>query len=230
MFDWQPQLPFDVVLLHLQGDELDESQAETWLSEAERLRYRELLETSVAKRARQWLLGRRAAKLACRHWFERQQQTPPEWTAITIANDEWGAPRLEISGYQVPPSLSISHCDDESLAAVAAHGQHLGVDIERCGARRASALGLARRFCDEAEFQHWFDGLDEPGAQTRMLRLWVLKEAAAKATGRGFQGRPQTFTVEALRDDSAWVRHQGVRYEARLWADDERLMSLAWEG
>ncbi len=199
----------------------DEVEAgEGWLSAAERERLAELREGSVEKRVRQWRLGRYAAKSACRRFMDA------EWRAITIANDEHGAPHL--SGIETPPFLSISHSGDESLVAVAE--RRLGVDIELRRPWHASPMGLARRVCDEAEFRRWFDGLDDDEAGRRLIRLWVLKEAAAKATGLGFQGRPQAFVVESMDDERAMLTHQGRRFDARLRDEGERVMAVAWEG
>jgi len=90
----------------------------------------------------------------------------------------FGKPRIE------PPSndirFSLSHTD--GLVAVAlAHGRDVGVDVEASG-----------RDADEATFRSLvlapdevsdLDGfVDRPG---RLLRLWVAKEAIAKAIGHG---------------------------------------------
>lgn len=109
---------------------------------------------------------------------------------ITIGRRPSGRPRLD------PPycelGVSLSRRDPLLLAGFAAQAA-VGVDLELDdGARSLDAAGLARDHfsCDEAAILS-----DLPSTGTRrdlFLRLWVAKEAALKATGRGvFDGLQQ---------------------------------------
>lgn len=83
--------------------------------------------------------------------------------------------------------LSLSH--SYGLAACATGGVvAIGVDLEPL-TRRSNWQGIARRWFTENE-QRW---LTQQGEAKDFLRLWTLKEAWLKATGRGIAGNLKTL-------------------------------------
>jgi 4'-phosphopantetheinyl transferase len=67
-----------------------------------------------------------------------------------------------------------------ALVAVCRGGEPVGVDLERRRALREPER-LAARICSRRELASVDGGRDHAG----LLRLWVRKEAVAKATGQG---------------------------------------------
>jgi phosphopantetheinyl transferase len=90
------------------------------------------------------------------------------------------------------PQVSLSHKGQICLAAVAAPGQPVGVDLEE-----VSRLKQPELIVDSlaAEERHWVAGLHGVALAERVLRLWCAKEAAAKCLGTGLQGQPEAFRV-----------------------------------
>jgi 4'-phosphopantetheinyl transferase len=76
------------------------------------------------------------------------------------------------------------------VAGLAAEGRALGFDVEPLD--RSINLGIADRyFCPEEV--GWLESLPEPTRPAGFMRLWTLKEAFIKATGRGLGQDLATF-------------------------------------
>jgi 4'-phosphopantetheinyl transferase len=84
--------------------------------------------------------------------------------------------------------LSLSH--SHGLCAVATDTRPLGIDIEP-SQRRPDWVAVARRWFSPIE-QEWLFRADDPFS---FLKVWTLKEAWLKATGRGIAGNLQTLEV-----------------------------------
>lgn len=85
--------------------------------------------------------------------------------------------------------LSLSH--SHGLSACATSPEHrIGLDIEPC-TRHPHWQRVARRWFSPGE-QAWLLAEDNPET---FLRVWTLKEAWLKATGRGIAGNLQTLEV-----------------------------------
>ena len=72
--------------------------------------------------------------------------------------------------------FNISHSSNYVVCAIG--DKPVGIDIE--GGRKGRQ-NLARRFFDRAES----DWIEEAESDERFFRIWTLKEAYGKATGRG---------------------------------------------
>lgn len=101
------------------------------------------------------------------------QSLPP------IRRGPWGKPYLEDSGLH----FSISHTKAHVFCALS--HRPVGIDAEEMDRRVKPEL--AQKILSAAELARWERATDPRRA---LLRLWVLKEAAAKLTGRGLQGYP----------------------------------------
>ena len=96
----------------------------------------------------------------------------------TVTRDHNGKPRVaSIDGRDL--HFNVSHSGEWALIAVS-DDSPVGVDIERPRVFRNPA-GVARRLCSARELEHVRGGEDQAG----LLRLWVRKEAVAKADGSG---------------------------------------------
>ena len=79
--------------------------------------------------------------------------------------------------------FSISHTKKHVFCVLSSHP--VGIDAEEKD--RKVNLRLAEKILSLAEYARYERAPDKPEA---LLRLWVLKEAAAKLTGEGLQGFP----------------------------------------
>ena len=82
-----------------------------------------------------------------------------------------------------PLHFSISHTKNHVFCALS--DRPVGLDAEEKD--RAVNLRLAEKILSESEKRR-FDSADDK--QAALLRLWVLKEAAAKLSGEGLRGYP----------------------------------------
>ncbi len=82
-----------------------------------------------------------------------------------------------------PWHFSISHSKGHVFCALSR--RQIGIDAEERD--RVINPALAEKILSPNEYQRYARAEDKPLA---LLRLWVLKEAAAKATGEGLRGYP----------------------------------------
>ena len=152
------------------------------------------------RRRREWLFGRAALKEAVRHWVHEQTGEMLYDTEIIVRHDEHGAPWVDgewCQGLIAAPQVSLSHQGETCLAAVAAPGQPVGVDLEDAARLRQPEL-VVDSFAPAERV--WVEGLVGAARAERVLRLWCAKEAAAKCLGTGLQGQPEAFRVIAADD------------------------------
>lgn len=174
------------------------AEGDAWLAPTER---RVQSELGLPRRRAQWRLGRWTAKLALtrRLGIGRDDLARLE---VRAASD--GAPEARLDGAALPLVLSISHCGDQGLAALAAQGVAVGVDLERVEARSGA---FVREFFTLAE-QHWLaEGLAERQAESATL-IWSAKESALKALRTGL--RRDTRSVEVTFPPSTCAPQRAV--------------------
>ncbi|WP_028009526.1 type I polyketide synthase [Solimonas flava] len=168
-------------------------------------------------RREEWLMGRVAAKDAARQWLAA---LPLALAAadVHVASDAAGAPQLRIGAHPGPtPAVSISHSRRWGVAAVAPPGARLGIDYQRLDGIDLEAV--ARGALNAAE--QTLIAAQTGAARARAIAaLWSAKEAAAKASGLGLQGRPQDWHVIRYAGDAtiagADVEHGGQRYAVMI--------------
>ncbi len=216
-------MPFALAVEHVTWDEFEAAGLQQWLADAERVRYEELEKNAVDKRCRQWLLGRYAAKIACRRWLEEQGRPVVEWQAIQISNDSSGMPMLSLDCRHDSLAISIAHTGDEAVAVVAAQGNSIGIDLETRVAH-SNLPKLAKRISGEQEYQQWFANATEEEMAEGFLQLWLAKEATAKCTGVGLQWRLPSFAVQKVAPMELTVEHEGKDYTVRLARGSDRVM------
>ena len=137
------------------------------------------LDDAERQRAARFIFDRDRRTYAAAHALLRyaldQEAGPRPWR---FATEAYGKPRLD------PPCddirFSLSHTD--GLVAVALmHGQEVGVDVETAS-RDPDEAALASLALAPEEVTDLDGFADRRG---RLLRLWVAKEALAKAIGEG---------------------------------------------
>ena len=165
-----------------------------YLNESERRAYQSL----YPNQRYSWLAGRITAKDAVRKLLCGPGDDYLFPVEIEIRNDERGAPIVIGQGcHQV--SLSIAHKDRQAVA-IASSKYNVGIDIERIESRDQSFYNAS---FTEAELSM----VPEEDRDTWATRIWCAKEAYAKATGRGLEGRPKAFELE--KDDGVLVHING---------------------
>ena len=100
-------------------------------------------------------------------------------TCPPILTTPWGKPYFP----DCPLHFSISHSKNHVFCVLSDHP--IGIDAEE--KKREINLRLADKILSPPELARYAEAADKRDA---LLRLWVLKEAAAKHTGTGLQGYP----------------------------------------
>lgn len=105
---------------------------------------------------------------------------------IIYAKTSLGKPSLATNTGSEELFFNLSHCGPWVVVGLTLASK-IGVDVEHCGSLKAGGVddlfGLSPAFSPKER-----DALDElPEAERRraVIRMWTLKEAMAKATGRG---------------------------------------------
>ncbi|MBD0747808.1 beta-ketoacyl synthase [Streptomyces sp. CBMA152] len=166
-------------------------------------RERELYEARPPRGRRQWLLGRIAAKDAVRRWLWEHGEGAVFPAEIEIVNEESGRPRaVGVHGRVLPPlELSLAHRDELAVAIVRPDSHPVGIDIEHVTDRTPDTHHVALGHAELALLARLTTTTDDSEALW-FTRFWAAKEAAAKAEGTGFGGRPHAFAVmEATPED-----------------------------
>ena len=123
------------------------------------------------------LSGHEAGRLLLQKlWAKQVGGTLPE-----IAVTDRGKPYFVDS----PWHFSISHTKKRVFCALSE--RNVGIDAEE--ADREISPALARRYLSPVEYARWEAA---PDRRIALLRLWILKEAYAKLTGKGIGNYLQT--------------------------------------
>lgn len=165
------RLPGRAHLHGLTADAEAVSRWKAWLSDAEHRRWASF---GAAKRKREFVAGRAAARTVLAHaWAVR-----PDTVRLHQADD--GALDVEKSGWHV----SLAHSGAHAVAACAPHP--VGIDLEQIQPRDSSL----RRFLFAPERRGLPDALPWD-ANTSLLLCWTLKESVLKARRSGFRCSPK---------------------------------------
>lgn len=144
---------------------------------------------AIVGRKSEWLLGRIAVKSAISLNVRRTCGADVEALSMHIRLADDGKPFVE--GVPRPVSISISHAKGVAVAvAWAAKSGTAGIDIEF--PRKLSDSLIADTFTPSE--------LALVGGSANALKLWCLKESAAKATGEGIRFRLQNIAVISLSE------------------------------
>ena len=111
--------------------------------------------------------------------------------AFTFATGTHGKPEALLEGRPSGLAFNLSHTGGLVGVAVAAvPGLPLGFDLEPIS--RRAPLEVAHRYFTDTEIA-WLDRLPEARRAEGFFRLWTLKEAFIKATGKGLTQGLSTF-------------------------------------
>lgn len=149
-------------------------------------------------RARRHLTRSRlvASRWLLRTMVSRLLDTDP--ATVRLSADGCGRP-VVLTDPPVPLSVSLSHTGDLVVAGLSLTGP-IGVDVEARD-RPLLALGIAEAACDRRERLR-IDRLPHSRRNARLVRLWTLKEAYAKALGVGLS---VDFRTLGFRLGNGWA-------------------------
>jgi phosphopantetheinyl transferase (holo-ACP synthase) len=184
------------------------------------------------------VVGRVAAKQAIRAFLDDAGFGAIEPDRIRITNDERGCPVVAIRGARVATRrlrVTIAHSSVVAVAAAALRPSGggrtgtqdedavpgLGIDVEPVEPRSSRFERLALSAGEQALAP--FPGDDR---DTWLTRLWAAKEAAAKATGRGLEGRPKAFAAAAVDGERLLVADRWVTTELVRFAGVDHIVAL----
>jgi phosphopantetheinyl transferase len=155
---------------------------------------------------RQFLLGRIAVKDAVRRWLWARGHGPVFPAEVAVANDPAGRPLVR-GPFDHDLRVSLAHVDGLGVALVG-DGADVGIDVERVEPRRPSfeALVLTN---DERTVR----APEDFDRDAWLTVLWAAKEAAAKATGQGLNGRPKDFEILERRGNRLRIRNRWIAFE-----------------
>ncbi len=105
---------------------------------------------------------------------------------LSLRATDRGKPFLEQGSSSRPPSFNLSHSRDLALYAFTLAGE-VGVDLESLDRPRLDPDAVAKRFFSPGEYRYLLEAPPERKHEI-FFRLWTLKEACLKATGRGLPG------------------------------------------
>ena len=105
-------------------------------------------------------------------------QAPVDWSFVSSAH---GRPEL---APQLASALrfNLSHCASRVNCVVTA-GLDCGIDVELLA--RTTCTALLRQECLSAAERTWVQAVQPEQQERRLMQLWTLKEAVAKAVGLG---------------------------------------------
>lgn len=156
------------------------------IDEAATAPWRDLLDDSEHQRAARFVFTRNRIEFTAAHALLRAALAamfgaPPEaWHFVAGAH---GKPTAWVGGAPAPLSFNLSHTTGMVGLAVAAEpDREIGFDLENLA--RAIDLKVADRYFTPQEVA-WLASLPEAERPRGFLRLWTLKEAFIKATGKG---------------------------------------------
>jgi 4'-phosphopantetheinyl transferase len=171
-----------------------------WLSETEQ---KTLAGFRFPKRRNDWRLGRWTAKQAV-HAF---QKTPDAaLCAIEIPALDYGAPEVILKGQPAGISISISHCRDRALCAIAPADTAIGCDLEWIEPRE-------KNFAEDYFTPEEISLVKQSPAEKALLvtLIWSAKEAALKAIRKGLSRDTRSVVIspDFPGQEGSWNRWTG---------------------
>lgn len=187
----------------------------------------------IAKRRRDWLLGRATAKALLQAWLAHESAAPPAANLI-IQSETTGVPTPLLADgtgrAPLPVSLSISHCDGHALCALIdlraeATIVTLGADMEKVEPRAWSFVADYFTPREVRQVQHASDA-DRDAVITA---IWSAKEAALKAVQLGLSVDTRAVDIDlggqSPSDD--W-QPLSIRWDARLGLPNAAALTGLW--
>lgn len=188
----------------------------------------------IAKRRRDWLLGRATAKALLQAWLA-QEIVAPSAANLIIQSETTGVPTPWLADAvgaraPLPVSLSISHCDGHALCALidrrgAGTTVTLGADMEKVESRAWSFVADYFTPGEVAQVQQATDA-DRDAVVTA---VWSAKEAVLKAVQLGLSVDTRAVDIDlGGRSPSHDWQPLSVGWDARLAQPPDAALTGLW--
>jgi 4'-phosphopantetheinyl transferase len=155
--------------------------------------------------------ARRAARVFLKQILARCIGRDPD--AIHFTENRYGKPALAGGITDLPIGFNLSHSGHVVVCALTLT-HDIGVDIEDM--QRSINLSIADRFFSNQEAQA-IARADPSLKQSLFYRFWTLKEAYAKATGRGLANGLDQFSFVLDRPDIRVIFHSPGQEDSGHW-------------
>lgn len=149
-----------------------------------------------------WMVSRVAAKDAVRHLLLQQRGHACYPITFEISTDEAGKPYL-IGDATNQVHVSLAHKGKDAVA-IARQDKPVGIDMEIIEERSPGFYPLA--FTDTELLL-----LKDKDQAEWTTRFWVAKEAYGKFIGKGLQGNPKAYAIEAILDHHLWINNIEIK-------------------
>ncbi len=183
------------------------------LPQGELSRYTRIRRAEVRRRAI-------AIRWALRNLLGKYMRVHP--SALRIEAGRHGKPQLPAISNRGELQFNVSHSGYLGLIAVG-RGMSIGVDLERICSLDVD--GLASTALSAME-RPAFESLSLKDQRDHLLRTWVAKEAALKASGLGLSLSPDRLAIEQPAGDGAVLRLCRIDDERLKWTA-RRLVPMA---
>lgn len=201
-----------------------------WLTAAER----QATERRGERGRAAHVAGRVAAKQAIQAHLTSLGFAELDPQRIEIGNDDRGCPVVAVRGARVATRhlrVTIAHGGTVAVAAAAQlppdraagpdRGPGIGIDVEPVEPRSSRFERLTLGAAEQSLARVPGDDRD-----TWLTRLWAAKEAAAKATGRGLEGRPKAFAATEVDGERLLVADRWITTEVVRFAGIDHVVAL----
>lgn len=148
------------------------------------------------------MISRVAAKDAVRNLLNTQKQQACYPITLEIYADDVHKPHVK-GGLTEGIEISIAHKGTDAVG-IARLGRPVGIDIENIEERSPGFFDLV--FNDQE--MALLANRDKTEWATR---FWVAKEAYGKYLGKGLQGNPKAYTVEAVNGEELTINNIIIR-------------------
>ncbi|MGA1876388.1 MAG: polyketide synthase dehydratase domain-containing protein, partial [bacterium] len=157
----------------------------------------------------EWLLKRMVAKDAVRSFIQKHYQSNLYPADIHLVDDEYGQPHMDKNrkGESWPiPNLSVACTEDAAAAMVAGKGPAVGIHLAKTLAHKGAGGAWELRSGEKTALSA-LAALGKTDQETWMRRLWIAKEAAARALGcQPTDETTRSITIQGFDLHSGWVR------------------------
>ena len=152
--------------------------------------------TLLPNKRKEWMISRVAVKDAVRNLLNQTKNEAYYPIAFEIRSDEVRKPYLH-GEMTEGIHISIAHKGTDAVG-IARYDRPVGIDIERIELRSES-------FCELVFTAAELELLADKDPAEWVTRFWVAKEAYGKYLGKGLQGNPKAYVVEAIKGEELTI-------------------------
>ncbi|UII24743.1 4'-phosphopantetheinyl transferase superfamily protein [Fulvivirga maritima] len=166
---------------------------------------KDYMESLPLPRRKKWLMGRVVIKDAVKAKLDDQRDSALYPCEIRVQKDQYGKPTISGEHTKLEPiNVSLAH-KDKIAVAIASQSSEPGIDIEIIEDRGEGFLKLSFH---ESELALIPENEDTWEWATR---LWAAKEAYGKSIGKGLQGNPKNYEIEAVDGTSVRIKDKWIK-------------------